>query len=329
MEGWLTPPPTILTLPSGGELVHEVRFLATPVRAVAPAGGFVMGGPTEEPGYEPDEFPQHQVFLSRAFEVSVTEVTNAQYVALAQWAYDHGLAVCDGVTLTPADDVGLTLMNLGLERCEIAFADGVFFLRDVGWGLQPEHPVVGASWYGAVSFCNWMSLYEGLAPAYGADWICNGNDPYGAEGYRLLTEAEWEYACRAGTTTGFWAGEITDVNCDDPVLEQIGWYCGNSEERVHPVAQLPANPWGLYDMHGNLFEWVNDVSTPRYSSATVTDPVVTTEGSSRTVRGGTSAFSGLWKALNCRAANRSVAAASMGAQYIGIRVARTVPSGSR
>jgi len=324
--GWLTPGPNPggLTLASGGHLTVEVLFIPTRLEEVVPAGTYMMGGPEDEIGSEVDELPIHRVTLTNDVLFSVTEVTNAQYLALAQWAYDQGLADCDGVSLTDALGSGRELLNMGDEMCEIGFAAGTFFLKNVGWdGLNPENPVALVSWFGAVMYCEWMNIFSGLPRSYDLGWVCNGGNPYGAVGYRLPTEGEWEYACRAGTTTGFSNGEITNGECSDPVLDQAGWYCGNSGGRLRPVAQLLPNPWGLYDLHGNVFEWCNDISGI-YSSANQVNPVGQPEGERRVLRGG-AAYSQKERAYNCRSANRSEGARSIGERYIGIRVVRTVP----
>jgi formylglycine-generating enzyme required for sulfatase activity len=102
---------------------------------------------------------------------------------------------------------------------------------------QPHHPVVGVTWYEAVSFCRWLS----------------GAFPW-ARGARLPTEPEWEYLCRAGTTTRYWSGD------KDEDLARVGWYVANSNHRIHRVGEKPANPWGVYDVHGNVWEWTLDLS---------------------------------------------------------------------
>lgn len=123
---------------------------------------------------------------------------------------------------------------------------------------------------------------------------------WGEGTYRLPTESEWEYAARAGTTTAFANGDITEADCGyDPNLDIIGWYCNNSSDTTHPVARKDPNAWGLYDMHGNVYEWCQDWYGT-YPSSSVTDPTGPTSGSARVRRGGS------WNlnARECRSASR-------------------------
>jgi len=139
----------------------------------------------------------------------------------------------------------------------------------------PSLPVEQVSWFDAVEYCNKRSLKEGLTPAYtreGNNVIWNRD----ANGYRLPTEAEWEYACRAGTQTPFYSG--TSVN-------NAGWFSGNSGGRTQPVGQKEPNAWDLYDMHGNVLEWCWDW-LGNYSAEAQVNPLGASSGAERVYRGG-------------------------------------------
>ena len=135
---------------------------------------------------------------------------------------------------------------------------------------------------------------------------------------RLPTEAEWEYACRAGTTTATWIGDLhkgEDVRA--PLLDSIAWYSGNAGGSTHPVAQKAANPWGLYDMLGNVYEWCADWKAA-YPSNTVRDPVGPAQRADRVLRGG-SWFS---SARYVRASYREADSPDYRDALIGLRLAR-------
>ncbi len=257
-------------------------------------GTFTMGSPAGEPGRVEDE-NQHQVTLTHGLYVQSTEVTNRQYMKAAQWAYDHGYATVSGTYLRDNMD-GSTEVLTRLNG-EITFSNGVFDCTN------PDHPVTRVTWFGAVAYCDWLSLQHGSSPAYNhGTWQCNGGNPYAASGYRLPTEAEWEYACRASSATAFANGVITSPDgCNvpgDPLLNEIGWYCVNSASETNAVAQKIANGWGLYDMHGNAWEWCNDWYGAYGDAAT--DPVGAGTGELRVRRGG----SWVDPARGCRSACR-------------------------
>ncbi|MBF0101997.1 MAG: formylglycine-generating enzyme family protein [Desulfobacterales bacterium] len=137
--------------------------------------------------------------------------------------------------------------------------------------------------------------------------------------YRLPTEAEWEYAARAGTQTAFANGEIVDENCNDPVLNEIGWFCGNALLESKPVAQKKPNAFGLYDMHGNVLEWCQD-SYGEYPDGFEADPVgSTTGGEYKVVRGGHR----LSPASHCRSAKRFNYKPDTKNLFLGFRLVRT------
>ncbi|MCC6796898.1 MAG: formylglycine-generating enzyme family protein [Candidatus Hydrogenedentes bacterium] len=143
---------------------------------------------------------------------------------------------------------------------------------------DPQQPVEQLGWLAAIKYCNMRSLKEGLKPCYNLDTLaCD----FAANGYRLPTEAEWEYACRAGTTSeySFAGGESK--------LAEAAWFDANANGRPHPVGQKPANAWGLYDMHGNVSEWCYDVySENYYASSPRENPCNTGGGEERVLRGG-------------------------------------------
>ena len=141
----------------------------------------------------------------------------------------------------------------------------------------------------------------------------------GGERYRLPTEAEWEYAARAGTTTDTYAGDVTEPGRNDPVLNGIAWYGQNSGGRTHPVGQKSPNGFGLHDMLGNVWEWVGDWYGD-YPGGTVTDPAGPGSGSSRVARGGS------WSinfARNCRSAIRYWYSPGSRFNNLGFRLLRT------
>jgi len=116
-----------------------------------------------------------------------------------------------------------------------------------------------------------------------------GQKIYDCPGYRLPTEAEWEYAYRAGTTTAYYNGANDPSACScspvDTNANAIGWYCGNAGNTTHPVGQKQANAWGLYDMAGNVWEWCHDWFQSSLGSSAVTDPWGSPSGSYWVVRG--------------------------------------------
>ena len=267
-----------------------------------PAGTFLMGTPEDAEVRGPNE-TQHEVTLAHPFEITTTEVTNQQFILMAELAVERGWAIATDMALIDnLDGSSMELYDLDDKDREIDYNGSEFIC------ILPDNPVQELTWYGAVAYCDWMSMYQELPRAYDHDtWLCNENSPYTATGYRLPTEAEWEYACRAETTTDFANGPITNRLCDDPRLDLIGWYCGNGGEHNHAVAEKIPNAWGLYDMHGNLWEWCND-------------PVGSTTGTYAVVRGGGWDFG----AVDCRSAAREGEPRTYATNTISFRMVKTV-----
>ena len=177
-------------------------------------------------------------------------------------------------------------------------------------GVPPLHiinctdncPVERVSWNDAQEFIHKLNRLEGT------------------HHYRLPTEAEWEYAARAGSNTAFANGEISIRDCGyDSTLSDIGWYCGNSDTYPHhPVAQKNPNAWGLFDMHGSVAEWCADWYG-HYPPGSVTDPMGTPNGTERVLRGGGLADD----ARSCRSANRYSLRPDIIFDYIGFRLVRS------
>ncbi len=143
---------------------------------------------------------------------------------------------------------------------------------------SPGHPVEQLGWYSAIKYCNMRSLRESFTPCYDLETgACNLD----ANGYRLPTEAEWEYACRAGSTDSYSFGN------DERQLGAHAWYEANAGGTTQPVKQKTPNAWGLYDMHGNVWEWCQDLYSPTfYQSDSVADPCNAEDGEQRVLRGG-------------------------------------------
>ena len=255
-----------------------------------PAGTFKMGSTA---GYD-DEKPAHGVTISKGYFMGRHEVTQQLYLAeMGQWG--------------------------GPEPSST-------------YGEGDDYPAYYVSWYDAVVYCNRRSIAEDLTPCYAIggetdpskwgevptsrdeDWdeiTCN----WGANGYRLPTEAEWEYAARAGddtTNARTWSGTKTEND-----LGKYAWYSDNSENKTHQVGKKDPNAWGLHDMSGNVWEWCWDWYG-NYSEGSVSDPHDGSSGDFRVDRGGS------WynNADKCTVSRRSYSDPSYRNYDLGFRLVR-------
>jgi formylglycine-generating enzyme required for sulfatase activity len=274
-----------------------------------PKGEFKMG--SEE---LISEKPIHQVRLTKDFYLAAHHVTVGQFKAFVKDAAYKSEAE------TKKNGIGFSAESKWLDN------KGAYTWRNPGFEQADDHPVVCVSWNDAVAFCKWLSAKE-------------------SKTYRLPAEAEWEYACRAGTTTRFSCGEedaslkgyanLADLALKPKVQEGIeeknAAPKGNNSGGIakfddgyvftSPVGKFKPNPWGLYDMHGNAWTWCSDFSA-RYTDGLQIDPpgpAAPMAGMGRVIRGGTW-FIG---PLRCRSANRVQRDPVASFCFIGFRVART------
>jgi formylglycine-generating enzyme required for sulfatase activity len=177
----------------------------------------------------------------------------------------------------------------------------------------PNLPIINVSWFEAVEYCNRLSLKEGLTPAYSGsndNIVCS----FTANGYRLPTEAEWEYAARGGSLD-----MLTFVYAGGNTLDLFGWYLGNSRQQLHEGAQKQANTLGLYDLSGNVWEWCWDWYGA-YTPGEATDPKGASRGNNRVTRGGS------WnsEAGQLRSTYRSYANPTSAYHDVGFRIIRSI-----
>jgi formylglycine-generating enzyme required for sulfatase activity len=275
------PPPPVKVIPKEEEkapilLAKEITNSIHMKLVLVPAGKFVMGSPRTEVGRLENESP-HEVEITKPFYLGQYEVKVGEFAAFVA-ALDYK---------TDAEKVG-SKGGRGWDAKRKAWVQK----RGYNWwqnGLDQtgRHPVVNVSWNDAVAFCQWLSAKEGKT-------------------YRLPTEAEWEYSCRAGTTTRFHSGEEEDT------LKTVAHYA------KHKPGTPEANAWGLYDMHGNVWEWCQDwYDKDYYKTCPKQDPQGPVGGVVRVLRGGSFAE----EAERCRAAYRSCVIASWDCSFdIGFRV---------
>jgi len=232
-----------------------------------PPGKFMMGSPESEPGREAQEV-QHEVELTKGFYLGVHEVTVGQFKEFVK----------DTKYETDGERDGKGAYGIN-EAGKIEEMHAKFTWKSPGFEQTDEHPVVDVSWTDAKAFCQWLSKKE-------------------KKTYRLPTEAEWEYACRAGTKTAYSHGADPEGlaavgNGADATAraKYPGWSIGIKAKDGHvftaPVGQFKANAFGLFDMHGNVWEWCEDWYEPNsYPKEKQVDPTGPATGKAKVQRGG-------------------------------------------
>jgi formylglycine-generating enzyme required for sulfatase activity len=250
--------------PGAGKTEWFRDYEAGPEMVVVPAGSFTMGSPEHEVGHYADERPQHKVTIARLFAVGRHAITRGQFAAFVNdtnYKMDGGAKVWTEVDWK---------------------VDPKASWRNPGFQQDDSHPVVCVNWDDGNAFASWLSGQSGKT-------------------YRLLTEAEWEYVARAGTTTPYWWGSsihTTRANYDGTKWTGIQTFIGNYtygggtkgewRKSTVPVGSFGPKSWGLFNVHGNVFEWCEDVYHANYNGAPA-DGSAWLEGgdvSDRMVRGG-------------------------------------------
>jgi formylglycine-generating enzyme required for sulfatase activity len=246
-----------------------------------PPGKFLMGSPETEPGREKQE-RQHEVILTRGFYLGTHEVTVGQFRQFIRDAKYQTEGERDGKG------------GWGVNASGSIGQNGRYTWKTPGFVQTNDHPVVLVSWNDTVTFCRWLSKKE-------------------KRRYRLPTEAEWEYACRSGTRTAYANG---DAPKNLKALGNAG--AGDDHRFTAPVGTFKPNAFGLYDMHGNVWEWCTDWYVPgSYPKTRQADPVGPASGDARVQRGGG------WSsaAKRCRSAARIGRSPSdYRGSYLGFRV---------
>jgi formylglycine-generating enzyme required for sulfatase activity len=298
-----------------------------------PAGEFLMGS-DESPDQLKDagifaddkvtnESPRHLVKITKPFYLGVYEVTRNQFASFVE---DTGYR-------TDAERNGKGAKGYDLVEKNLKF-DTKYHWRNPGWLQASDHPVVNVSWNDAVAFCNWLSRTEGRTECYSIEGT-RVVEVFG-DGYRLPREAEWEYACRAGTRTRYASGDHPNSllgfgNVRDASYERIAPSADESSRSFFTLddrwaftsrpGEFKPNRWGLHDMTGNVMEWCQDWFH-EYPHGIVTDPKGPMAGTARAIRGGAWRCGG----ASCfRTANRESSEPDFASCLVGFRVVLSQP----
>ncbi len=245
--------------------------------APIPPGEFWMGAEDADPDAEEHETPRHRVRIAKPFYMGVHEVRVKDF---------HEFVQATGYR-TEAERDGNGSSGYNADTSTFEYGSTRFSWRDVGWDQGDDHPILSVTWNDAVSFCAWLSASEGRA-------------------YRLPTEAEWEYACRAGTETRFSSGDaletlqsvanVLDVSlaekrprfsnvADADPFAHVNWW-NDGYPFTAPVGSFAPNPFGLHDMHGNAWEWCADWYAADYSQLPDGASGSSDDDAGRVIRGG-------------------------------------------
>jgi len=280
-----------------GTVLVSVSGPVPPGMVLIPAGEFQMGDSFDESGVFSGELPVHMVTVD-SFYMGKYEITNQQYCDYLSSALAQGLiTVTEGVVYQAGSgtDYSYCDTSTSSSNSRIAYSGSVFSVRTKGGRSMMNDPMVLVSWYGSVAYCNWRSQQEGYVSCYDlSTWTCD----FMKRGYRLATEAEWEYAARGGLAGKRfpWGDTITHSQANYFSVSDHS-YDVSSTRGFHPawddgvfpytspVGSFEANGYGLYNMAGNVWEWCNNWYGS-YSSDSQANPTGPASGLTRIFRGG-------------------------------------------
>jgi len=282
------------------EELTEGIALTGPEMVEVQAGTFEMGNTRDDKMSGTDEKPTHEVELTYDFEIGQYEVTNKEFLAFLNGASVPADGKLNGNKIMRTDDASA-----------FNYEGGSYSLKG---NRREDNPVIFVTWYGAIEYCNWLSEKKELAKAYDSDGDMRDNIA-GVEGYRLLTEAEWEYAARGGHES---TEDYKYTGSDD--IKEVAWYKGNDSEGIpQQVGKKKANEIGIYDMSGNVSEWCHEYFGD-YTDSQKTNPVEYQDpGFNRVCRGGSWNSASSW----CRVASRDKFSPDSSSYLIGFRIAKT------
>ncbi|MCF7919900.1 MAG: formylglycine-generating enzyme family protein [Candidatus Cloacimonetes bacterium] len=301
--------PESLNIPAMIKITADDRNLSFPAMTLIQAGSFQMGD-THGLGQD-DELPVHTVNLSDYY-VGTYEITHHEILDVFNWAMHNNHLYYNGMELFNAYGDMKELIDLNDVDCAIGIWDNELIFFGNGYAASPECPCIEITWYGAAAFCNFLSLIQNFEPCYDfVDWSCD----FGANGYRLPTEAEWEYAARGGTDDPDYIYPGSD-NC-----YEVAWFSGNSTPNTHISGLKQANGSGIYDMSGNVWEWCCDwYSATYYNISPADNPTGPEIGTGKVVRGASFSNDDSF----CRLAFRGSVTPFSGNENRGFRVCQTV-----